>query len=71
MRIHCEEGGLTFARIERITPVLRLVLQLKQSFLCGLHRSWDLGGGGPNDLIVSEKRAADGERQRSRKIIDE
>ena len=69
--IHSEEGGLTFARIERKAPVLRLVLQLKQSSLCGLHRSGDQGGGGPNGQIVSIKRAADGRRQRSRKIINE
>ena len=37
--------------------------------LCGLHRSRDRGGGGPNGQIVSIKRAADGRRQRSRKII--
>ena len=28
-------------------------------------------GGGPSDQIVSVKRAADGRRQRGRKIIDE
>ena len=33
--------------------------------------SRDQGGGGPNGQIVSVKRAADGRRQRSRKIIDE
>ena len=32
---------------------------------------WDRGGGGPNGQIVSIKRAADGRRQRSRKIINE
>ena len=31
----------------------------------------DRGGGGPNSQIVSVKRAADGRRQRSRKITDE
>ena len=71
MGIHREEGGLTFARIERKTPVLRPALQSKQSSLCGLHRSRDRGGGGLNGRIVSVKRAADGRRQRSRKIIDE
>ena len=30
-----------------------------------------VGGGGPNDQIVSIKRVADGRRQRGRKIIDE
>ena len=30
-----------------------------------------MGGGGPNDQIVSVKRTADGRSQRSRKIIDE
>ena len=39
--------------------------------MCGLHRSGDRGGGGPNGQIVSVKRAADGTKQRSRKIIDE
>ena len=37
----------------------------------GLHRSGDRGGGGPNGQIVSVKRAADGRRQRGRKIINE
>ena len=60
-----------FARIERKTPVLRPALQSKQGSLCGLHRSRDRGGGAPNGLIVSVKRAADGRRQRSRKSIDE
>ena len=69
MGIHREEG-LTFARIERKTPVLGPALQLKHSSLCGLHRSGDRGGGGPNSQIVSVKRTADGRRQRSRKIID-
>ena len=71
MGIHREEGGLIFVRIERKTPVLRPALQSKQSSLCGLHRSRDRGRGGPNDQIVSIKRAADGRRQKSRKIIDE
>ena len=31
---------------------------------------WTEGGGRPNDQIVSVKRAADGRRQRSSKIID-
>ena len=39
--------------------------------MCGLHRRRDRGGGGPNGQIVSVKRAADGRRQRSRKIINE
>ena len=79
MGIHCEEGGLTFARIERKTPVLRPALQSKQSSLWNiapiktklLHCSGDRGGRGPNGQIVSVKRAADGRRQRSGKIIDE
>ena len=58
-----KEGGLTFARIERKAPVLRPALQSKQSSLCGLQRSGDRGGGGPNGQIVSVKRAADGRRQ--------
>ena len=65
------EGGLTFARIERKTPVLRPALQSKQSSLCGLHRSGDRGGEGSNGQTVSIKRTADGRRQRGRKIIDE
>ena len=68
MEIHGEKGGLTFARIERKTPVLRPALQSKQSSLCGLHRSGDRG---LNGQIVSVKRAADGRRQRGRKIINE
>ena len=42
-----------------------------QSSLCGLHRSGDRGGGGPDGQIVSIKRAADGRRKRGRKIINE
>ena len=42
-----------------------------QRSLCGLHRSGDRGGGRPNGQIVSVMRAADGGRQRSRKIINE
>ena len=71
MGFHREQGGLIFAWIERKTTVLRLALQSKQSSLCGLHRSRDRRGGGPNGQIVSIKRAADGRRQRSREIIDE
>ena len=51
--------------------MLRSAIQSKQSSLYGLHRSRDRGGGGPNGQIVSVKRAADGRRQRGRKIIDE
>ena len=51
--------------------MLRPALQLKQSSLCGIHRSRDRGGGRPNGQIVSVKRAADGSRQRCRKIINE
>ena len=46
-------------------------MQSKQSSLCGLHRSGDRGGGGPDGQIVSVKRAADGRRQRGWKIINE
>ena len=42
-----------------------------QRSLCGLHRSGDRGGGGPNGQIISVKRAAYGRRQRGRKIINE
>ena len=51
--------------------MLRPALQSKQSSLCGLQRSRDRGGGGPNGQIVSVKRAAGGRRQRGRKIIDD
>ena len=51
--------------------MLRPALQSKQSSLCGLHRSRDRGGGGPNGQIDSVKRVADGRRQRSQKIINE
>ena len=71
MGIHLGPGGLTFPRIETKTPVLRPALQSKQSSLCGLHCSGDRGGGGPNGQSVSVKRAADGRRQRCRKIINE
>ena len=40
-----KEGDLTFARIERKTPVLRPAFQSNQSFLCGLLRSRCRGGG--------------------------
>ena len=66
-----KKKNLTFARIERKTPVLRPALQSKQSSLCGLHRSGDRGGGGPNGHIVSVKRQHDGRKQRGRKIIDQ
>ena len=71
MGIRREEGDITFARIERKTPVLRRSLQLKQSSMCGLHRSGDRGGGEPNGQIISIKRAADKRRQRGQKIINE
>ena len=51
--------------------MLRPALQSKQSSLCGLHRSEDRGGGGPNGQIVSVRRTADGRRKKSRKIINE
>ena len=51
--------------------MLRPALQSKQSSLCGLHRSGDRRGGGPNGQIVSVKGAADRRRRRSRKIINE
>ena len=54
-----------------MTPVLKPTIQSKQSSLCGLHRSRDRGGEGPNVKIVGVKRAADGRRQRSRKVNDE
>ena len=38
---------------------------------CVASPQWDQGGGGPNGQIVSVKRAADGRRQRKKKIIDE
>ena len=71
VEIHREEEGLTFARIEGKTPVLRPALQSYQSSLCGFYRRGDRGGRGPNGEIVSIKRAADGRRQRGRKIINE
>ena len=62
---------LTFAPIERKTPVLRPVLQSNQSSLRGLYRSRGWGVGESNGQIVSVKRADNGRRQRSREIIDE
>ena len=47
------------------------MLQLNQSSLCGLHRSGNREKGGTNGQIVSIKRAADGRRQRKRKINNE
>ena len=43
----------------------------RNNSLCGLHCSGDREVGGPNGQIVSVKRAADGRRQRGRKIINE
>ena len=51
--------------------MFRPALRSNQSSLCGLHRSGDRGGGGPNGQIVSIKRAADGRRQRGMEIINE
>ena len=48
-----KKRGLTFARIERKTPVLRPAQQSKQSSLCGLHRRGDRRRGGPNGQILS------------------
>ena len=66
-----KEGGLTFARIERKTPVLTPALQSNKSSLCSLHRSRDRRLRGPNDLLFSIKSIADGRRQRSREIVDQ
>ena len=66
-----QKVSVAFAQIERKTPVLGPALQSNQCSLCGLHRSKDRGGGGPNGQIVSIKGVADGRRQRSRKIIGE
>ena len=71
MGIQREERSLTFARIERKTPMLRPELQSNQSFLCSLHHSRDRGGGGPNAQIVSIIKAADRRRQKSMNIVDE
>ena len=62
VKIHWEDRTLTFARIERKTPVLIPALQSNQNSLCGLYHCGDRGGGGPNGQIVSVKRAADGRR---------
>ena len=70
MGIHWEEQGLTFSQIKRKTPVLRPALQSNQSSLCCLHCSRDQRGGGSNGQVISINRAADGRRQRNRKIID-
>ena len=51
--------------------MLKPALQLKQSSLCGLHRSGNRRREGPNGQNVSIKKAADGRRQRRQKIIDE
>ena len=39
--------------------------------MCGLHRVGDRCGGGPSGQIVSIKKAANGSRHKSWKIIDE
>ena len=51
--------------------VLRPALQSSQSLLCSLHSSKDQEGGGPNDQVVSIKRATHGRWQKSWKIIHE
>ena len=56
-----EEGGLTFVRIERETPILRPALQLNQSSLCSFHRSRDHREG-TNGQAVIVKKTADGRR---------
>ena len=66
-----QEKGLTFAWIERKTSVLKPALQLNQSSLGSLYGSRDQIGGGVDDQVIRIKKAADGRRQRSRKIIDE
>ena len=58
-------------RYSPIKTVLKPALQLKQSSLCSLHRRGNRGARRPNGQIISVKRAADGKRQRNRKIIDE
>ena len=62
MEIHLKEGFLTFARIERKTPVLRPALQLNQSSWCDFHGSRYRGGGEPISQIVCIKEAVDGSR---------
>ena len=71
MGIHRKEEGPTFVRTERKIPALRPALQLKQSSLCGPQHRGKRGGGGPNGQIASAKKAADGRRKRSLKIINE
>ena len=51
--------------------MLRPALQSKQSSLCGLHRSGDRGGRGPNGQIVSVKRAADEEGREAGRLLME
>ena len=62
MGLHREEGGLTFARIERKTPVHRSALLSNQSSLGSFHRSTYRVEGGPNGQIVSIKRTTDGRK---------
>ena len=71
IEIYQKKRGLTFVCIERKTPVLKPALQLNQSYLCSLHRSKDSGEGGADGHVISIKTAADGRRERSRRIIDE
>ena len=61
VEIHREEGGLTFAEIERKTPVPRSTLQSNQ-ILCSFHLGRDREEKGPDDQVISIKRAADGRR---------
>ena len=58
--INSEEKCLTFVRNERKTAVPR------QRFLNSYR-----GGGGPDDQVVSEKRAVEERMLKSRRIIDE
>ena len=54
--------GLTFARIDRKTPVLRPILQLNQGSLCVFRNNWYRGGEKPDSQVVSIKRTADERR---------
>ena len=70
--IHGKEGDLRFARSERKIPVLRRRYQRFSRFRAACVASTPAGlrGGGPSGHVVRIKRAADGRRLRSRKIID-
>ena len=68
--INRKEVDLTFARIEKMTAVVRPGLWFNQGSLSALRSRGYRGGGGPVGLVIGIKRATDG-RMKCRLIADE